>query len=228
MTDLTALSLCDARDGLAAGDFTSSELTEAYITAIEAARGLNAFILETPDAAREMAAASDRRRAEGKAGALDGVPFGVKDLFCTKGIASTAASKILGNFVPPYESTVTDNLWKAGAVLLGKLNLDEFAMGSSTENSAFGNVINPWRATGDDTPRTPGGSSGGSAAAVAAHLCAAALGTDTGGPPRSRPPSGSSPPTAAVRATASSPMPRPWTRPAPSPARCGMPPPSSA
>ncbi|MGX1099922.1 Asp-tRNA(Asn)/Glu-tRNA(Gln) amidotransferase subunit GatA [Amorphus sp. MBR-141] len=181
MTDLTALSLCDARDGLAAGDFTSSELTEAYITAIEAARGLNAFILETPDAAREMAAASDRRRAEGKAGALDGVPFGVKDLFCTKGIASTAASKILGNFVPPYESTVTDNLWKAGAVLLGKLNLDEFAMGSSTENSAFGNVINPWRATGDDTPRTPGGSSGGSAAAVAAHLCAAALGTDTGG-----------------------------------------------
>lgn len=181
MTDLTALSLCDARDGLAAGDFTSSELTEAYIAAIEAARGLNAFILETPDAAREMAAASDKRRAEGKAGALDGIPFGVKDLFCTRGIASTAGSKILGNFVPPYESTVTDNLWKAGAVLLGKLNLDEFAMGSSNENSAFGNVVNPWRATGDDTPRTPGGSSGGSAAAVAAHLCAAALGTDTGG-----------------------------------------------
>jgi len=181
VTDLTALSLCEARDGLAAGEFTSSELTDAYLSAIEGARGLNAYVLETPEKAREMAAASDKRRAEGKAGALEGVPFGVKDLFCTKGIRSTACSNILGNFVPPYESTVTENLWASGAVLLGKLNMDEFAMGSSNENSAFGTVVNPWKAAGDDTPRTPGGSSGGSAAAVAAHLCAAALGTDTGG-----------------------------------------------
>ncbi|MDQ0314732.1 Asp-tRNA(Asn)/Glu-tRNA(Gln) amidotransferase subunit GatA [Amorphus orientalis] len=181
MTDLTALSLTEARDGLAKGEFTSMELTEAYLQALEAARSLNAYVLETPEIAREMAAASDKRRGEGSAGALDGIPFGVKDLFCTKGIRSTACSNILGNFVPPYESTVTDNLWNAGAVLLGKLNMDEFAMGSSNENSAFGNVVSPWRADGDETPRTPGGSSGGSAAAVAANLCAAALGTDTGG-----------------------------------------------
>ncbi len=181
MSALTDLTLKAALDGLAAKDFSSVELTKAHLAAMEGARALNAFVLETPDEALAMAAASDARRGSGDAGALDGAPLGIKDLFCTEGVRTTAASKILGNFVPPYESTVTANLWEAGAVMLGKLNLDEFAMGSSNESSAFGPVINPWRANGSDRKLTPGGSSGGSAAAVAAGLCLAATATDTGG-----------------------------------------------
>ena len=180
-TSLTSLTLKGALDGLAARDFTSVELTQAHIEAIEAARPLNAFILETPDKALDMAAASDARRAAGTAGALDGAPLGIKDLFCTEGVRTTACSNILGNFIPPYESTVTANLWRDGAVMLGKLNLDQFAMGSSNETSAFGPVTNPWRGAGSDKALTPGGSSGGSAAAVAADLCLGATATDTGG-----------------------------------------------
>ncbi|ORE95768.1 aspartyl/glutamyl-tRNA amidotransferase subunit A [Stappia sp. 22II-S9-Z10] len=176
---LTDLTLAEARDKLAAKEIRSAELTEAYIGAIEATRSLNAYVLPTPDKAREMAKASDAKLEAGKGGPLEGVPLGIKDLFCTEGVRTTACSKILGEFIPPYESTVTRNLWDAGAVCLGKLNLDEFAMGSSNETSAFGPVMNPW---GSDNQRlTPGGSSGGSSAAVAAHLCVAATGTDTGG-----------------------------------------------
>ena len=180
-TSLTSLTLKGALDGLAARDFSAVELTQAHIAAIEAARPLNAFILETPDKALDMAAASDARRAAGTAGALDGAPLGIKDLFCTQGGRTTACSNILGNFIPPYESTVTSNLWRDGAVMLGKLNLDQFAMGSSNETSAFGPVTNPWRGAGSDKALTPGGSSGGSAAAVAADLCLGATATDTGG-----------------------------------------------
>ncbi|RAI00975.1 Asp-tRNA(Asn)/Glu-tRNA(Gln) amidotransferase GatCAB subunit A [Acuticoccus sediminis] len=176
---LTDLTLAEARDKLAAKEIRATELTDAYIGAIEATTSLNAYVLPTPDKARAMAKASDEKLAAGQGGPLEGVPLGIKDLFCTEGVRTTAASKILGNFVPPYESTVTANLWKAGAVCLGKLNLDEFAMGSSNETSAFGPVLNPW---GSDNRRlVPGGSSGGSAAAVSAHLCAAATATDTGG-----------------------------------------------
>ena len=175
MSALTDLTLAEARDRLKAGDVTAVELTDAYIAAIEAS-DLNAFIETSPEKARDMAKASDARLASGEAGPLEGVPLGIKDLFCTEGLRTTAGSKILADFVPPYESTVTANLWRAGAVCLGKLNLDEFAMGSSNESSAYGPVKNPW-----DKTRVPGGSSGGSAAAVAAHLCAAATGTDTGG-----------------------------------------------
>ena len=186
MTDLTALTIAEARDALARKDFTALDLTDAYLDAMEKARSLNAYVLETPDKARAMAAVSDARRAGGIVGPLEGIPLGVKDLYCTEGVRTTACSKILGTFVPPYESTVTSNLWADGAVMLGKLNCDEFAMGSSNETSAFGTVVNPWRrksADGaiDPTPLVPGGSSGGSAAAVAARLCAAATGTDTGG-----------------------------------------------
>ena len=149
--------------------------------AIEKARSLNAFVLETPDQALEMARASDARRARGEAGPLDGAPLGIKDLFCTKGVRSTACSNILGDFIPTYESTVTANLWRDGAVMLGKLNMDEFAMGSSNETSAFGPVVNPWRSEGSNSKLTPGGSSGGSASAVAADLCLGATATDTGG-----------------------------------------------
>ncbi|HWW24972.1 MAG TPA: amidase, partial [Caulobacter sp.] len=162
-TSLTSLTLKGALDGLAAGEFTSVELTQAHIEAVEAARGLNAFLVETPDQALSMAAASDARRALGAAGPLDGVPLGIKDLFCTQGVATTAASKILEPFVPAYESTVTSQLWRDGAVMLGKLNLDEFAMGSSNETSAYGPVVNPWRKAGSNQALTPGGSSGGSA-----------------------------------------------------------------
>ncbi len=151
------------------------------MSAIEAARPLNAFITEAGEQALRMADASDQRIAKGEAGALEGLPLAIKDLFCTKGTRTTAASKILGNFVPPYESTVTQNLWNAGAVMLGKTNLDEFAMGSSNETSAFGPVFNPWRARNSNANLVPGGSSGGSSAAVAAELCLAATGTDTGG-----------------------------------------------
>jgi len=181
MSDLTKLTLKTALEGLESKSFSALELTQAHIEAVESAKALNAYVLETPEKALDMARASDARRARGEAGALDGAPLGIKDLFCTEGVRSTACSKILGNFVPTYESTVTANLWRDGAVMLGKLNMDEFAMGSSNESSAFGPVANPWRGQGDNTPRTPGGSSGGSAAAVAAELCLGATATDTGG-----------------------------------------------
>ena len=181
MTDLTKLSLTAAREGLAQGEFTSVELTGAYLDAMEQARALNAYVLETPEKALAMAAESDKRMAAGEAGLLEGLPLGIKDMFCTEGVPTTACSNILKTFVPQYESTVTANLWKAGGVMLGKLNNDEFAMGSSNETSAFGPVISPWRRDGDTTPLVPGGSSGGSSAAVAAYLCAGATGTDTGG-----------------------------------------------
>ena len=181
MTDLTALTLAEARDGLAAKSFTALELTDAHLKAMEEARVLNAYVLETPDQARAMARRADEAIARGEGGPLAGIPIGVKDLFATKGVRTTACSKILDDFRPPYESTVTAQLWRDGAVMLGKLNNDEFAMGSSNETSCFGPVINPWRRAGSDTRLTPGGSSGGSAAAVAAGLCLGATGTDTGG-----------------------------------------------
>jgi aspartyl-tRNA(Asn)/glutamyl-tRNA(Gln) amidotransferase subunit A len=181
MSDLTKLTLKSALAGMAARDFSAVELTQAHIDAVEKARALNAYVLETPEKAIEMARAADAKRAAGQAGPLEGAPIGVKDLFCTEGVRSTAASKILGNFVPTYESTVTSQLWRDGAVMLGKLNLDEFAMGSSNETSAFGPVVNPWRAAGGNAKLTPGGSSGGSAAAVAAELALGATATDTGG-----------------------------------------------
>ncbi|HEY9234343.1 MULTISPECIES: Asp-tRNA(Asn)/Glu-tRNA(Gln) amidotransferase subunit GatA [Phenylobacterium] len=181
MSALTSLTLKAALDGLADKSFSSEELTKAHVEAVAAAKPLNAYILETPEKAIAMAKDSDARRARGDAGALDGAPLGIKDLFCTEGVRSTACSNILGNFVPTYESTVTANLWRDGAVMLGKLNLDEFAMGSSNETSAFGPVVNPWRSEGSNSKLTPGGSSGGSAAAVAADLCLGATATDTGG-----------------------------------------------
>jgi aspartyl-tRNA(Asn)/glutamyl-tRNA(Gln) amidotransferase subunit A len=181
MTDLTSLTLAEARTGLASKSFTSLELTDAHLAAIEAARALNAFVLETPDQARAMAREADTRIAGGKGGPLAGIPLGIKDLFATKDVRTTACSKILGNFVPPYESTVTSQLWRDGAVMLGKLNNDEFAMGSSNETSCFGPVVNPWRREGANTTLVPGGSSGGSASAVAALLCMGATATDTGG-----------------------------------------------
>src|ERR1700736_4188271 len=181
MTDLTSLTLAEARDGLANKSFTSVDLTDAHIAAVEAARVLNAFVLETPDQARQMAREADGKIASGEAGPLAGIPLGIKDLFATKGVRTTACSRILGNFVPPYESTVTSQLCRDGAVMLGKLNNDEFAMGSSNETSCFGPVVNPWRRDGANTTLVPGGSSGGSASAVAALLCMGATATDTGG-----------------------------------------------
>ncbi len=181
MSELTRLTLAEARDGLRAGAFTARELAEAHVLAVEAARPLNAMVLETADRALAMADASDRRLAKGEGRALEGVPLAVKDLFCTDGVRTTAASRILDGFVPPYESTVTARLWNAGAAMLGKANMDEFAMGSSNETSRFGPVENPWRRPGDDTPIVPGGSSGGSAAIVAARAALGAAGTDTGG-----------------------------------------------
>jgi aspartyl-tRNA(Asn)/glutamyl-tRNA(Gln) amidotransferase subunit A len=181
MTNLTALTLAQARDALRKKEFSATELAEAHLAAIESARALNAFVLETPARARDMARASDARLAKGQGGPIEGLPLGIKDLFCTSGVRTTACSHILENFVPPYESTVTANLWRDGAVMLGKLNCDEFAMGSSNETSHFGPVVSPWRRRGADTKLVPGGSSGGSAAAVAAHLCVGATGTDTGG-----------------------------------------------
>jgi aspartyl-tRNA(Asn)/glutamyl-tRNA(Gln) amidotransferase subunit A len=179
--ELTGVTLAEARDGLAAKKFSAEELARAHIAAMEAARDLNAFITETPEIALERARESDARRAKGDTrGAMDGIPVAVKDLFCTEGVQTTAASHILEGFVPTYESTVTQNLRNAGAVMLGKTNLDEFAMGSSNMTSTFGAVKNPWRAA-DGKDRVPGGSSGGSAAAVAAHIATCATGTDTGG-----------------------------------------------
>ena len=179
MSDLNKLTIADARDKLRAGEITSVELTEACLTATEEASALNAVVHSTADLAREQAAAADVRIAKGDAPDLCGIPLGIKDLFCTKGVASQAASGILEGFKPEYESTVTTQLFEAGAVMTGKLNMDEFAMGSSNETSVYGNVVNPWKL--GDTELTPGGSSGGSASAVAADLCLAATGTDTGG-----------------------------------------------
>jgi aspartyl-tRNA(Asn)/glutamyl-tRNA(Gln) amidotransferase subunit A len=181
MTDLTLLTIAEIRDGLARKAFSATELTRAYLANMETARELNAYICETPDRALAMAAESDRRIAASAPRALEGVPLGIKDLFCTEGVHSQAASHILDGFKPPYESTVTANLWADGAVMLGKLNMDEFAMGSSNETSYYGPVVNPWRSTKSNAPLVPGGSSGGSAAAVAARLCAGATATDTGG-----------------------------------------------
>src|SRR3989440_10082520 len=181
MTDLTSLTLAEARDGLRAKSFSAAELAEAHLAAIEAARCLNAYVLETPELARAMARAADARLHAGDARPLEGLALAVKDMFCTRGVRTTACSHILDNFVPTYESTVTAQLWRDGAVLLGKTNNDEFAMGSSNETSCFGPAISPWRRRGSNTALVPGGSSGGSAAAVAAHLCLGALGTDTGG-----------------------------------------------
>lgn len=192
MTDLTRLTLTEARDGLKAKRFSATELATAHIAAIEKARALNAYVLETPEHALKQAAAADDRLAKGEGGPLEGLPLGIKDLFATAGVRTTACSKILDDFVPAYESTVTSQLWRDGAVMLGKLNNDEFAMGSSNETSAFGSVVNPWRRSGSNVGAgasgaiegnhlVPGGSSGGSAAAVAADLCLAATATDTGG-----------------------------------------------
>ncbi|MGQ3214002.1 Asp-tRNA(Asn)/Glu-tRNA(Gln) amidotransferase subunit GatA [Shinella sp.] len=182
MTDLTRLTIAEAREKLGAKEITAVELTDAYLGAIDAANGaLNAYVAVTPEKARDMAKASDGRIAAGKAGALEGIPLGIKDLFATEGVHTQACSHILDGFKPKYESTVTQNLWDAGAVMLGKLNMDEFAMGSSNESSYYGPVKNPWRAKGSNADLVPGGSSGGSAAAVAAFLCAGATATDTGG-----------------------------------------------
>jgi aspartyl-tRNA(Asn)/glutamyl-tRNA(Gln) amidotransferase subunit A len=181
MNDLTSLTIATAREGLRKKEFSAVELTEAYIAAVEKARILNAYIVETPDKARAMAKASDAKLAKGDGGALEGIPLGIKDLYATKGVHTQACSHILDGFKPTYESTVTENLWRDGAVMLGKLNMDEFAMGSSNETSYYGNVINPWRRKNSNAALVPGGSSGGSASAVAAHICAAATATDTGG-----------------------------------------------
>ena len=181
MNGLTALTLAQARDGLRRRDFSATELAEAHLGAMEQARTLNAYVLETPDQARAMARAADARLKTDDARPLEGLALGVKDTFATRGVRTIAGSRILQDFVPTYESTVSANLWRDGAVLLGKLNNDEFAMGSSNETSCFGPVISPWRRSGANTPLVPGGSSGGSAAAVAGRLCLGAAGTDTGG-----------------------------------------------
>ncbi len=182
MSDLNTLTLASALDKLKARKVSAVELTQSFIDAIEAANpALNAYVVQTPEKALAMAAQSDVRLAAGEAGALEGAPLGIKDLYCTKGVRTTACSAILGAFTPTYESTVTQNLWDAGAVMLGKLNMDEFAMGSSNETSHFGPCVNPWRRRGDNSPLAPGGSSGGSASAVAAGLCLGATASDTGG-----------------------------------------------
>ena len=181
MSELTSLTLAEARDRLRRREFSAVELADAHLAAMETARALNAYVLETPDRARAMAEVADAHLAAGNARPLEGLGLGVKDMFATKDVRTTAGSRILDNFVPTYESTVTANLWRDGAVMLGKLNNDEFAMGSSNETSFFGPVISPWRRKGSNTPLVPGGSSGGSASAVAAGLCLGATGTDTGG-----------------------------------------------
>jgi len=183
MTDLTDLGVAAIRDGVRAGSFSAREVADSFVAKVSKAKVLNAFLVETPDHAIAAADAADAARAAGETlKPLAGVPIGMKDLFCTKGVASTAASHILEGFTPPYESTVSGKLWEAGAGMLGKLNMDQFAMGSSNETSAFGNVISPWRRNdGGNAPLAPGGSSGGSSTAVAARLCPAATGTDTGG-----------------------------------------------
>jgi len=181
MAELNGLKIAEARDALRKGDVTSVELTEACLSAIEGAGALNAVVHKTPEIALEQARAADGRIKVGDAPDMCGIPLGIKDLFCTRGVASQAASKILDGFTPEYESTVTRQLFESGAVMLGKLNMDEFAMGSSNETSTYGNAVNPWKRGNDEAQLTPGGSSGGSASAVAADLCLAATGTDTGG-----------------------------------------------
>ncbi|KQU55999.1 glutamyl-tRNA amidotransferase [Sphingomonas sp. Leaf339] len=183
MSDVTDLGIAGLRDGFRSGEFSARDVAEAFNARVDAADALNAFLVKTPDHALAAADAADAARAAGEAAKpLAGVPIGMKDLFCTKGVATTAASHILEGFVPPYESSVSQNLWDAGAGMLGKLNMDQFAMGSSNETSAFGNVISPWRRKdGGNAPLAPGGSSGGSSSAVAARLCPGATGTDTGG-----------------------------------------------
>ncbi|WP_435418394.1 Asp-tRNA(Asn)/Glu-tRNA(Gln) amidotransferase subunit GatA [Parerythrobacter aurantius] len=182
MSDLVELGVAEIRDGVAAGTFTAREVAEAFNAQVAAASQLNAFIVTTPEKALEAADAVDAARAKGEPlGKMAGVPIGMKDLFATEGVQTTAASHILEGFVPQYESTVSANLWRAGAGMLGKLNMDQFAMGSSNETSYFGNVLSPWKKPGSNAPLTPGGSSGGSSAAIAARLCPAATGTDTGG-----------------------------------------------
>src|SRR5215467_2328520 len=181
MSELTTLTLAQARDLLRKREFSATELTKAHVAAVREGRALNAYVLETPEQALDMAARADAALGKGEGGPLAGLPLGVKDMFATRGVRTTACSHMLGNFVPTYESTVTANLWRDGAVMLGKLNNDEFAMGSSNETSYFGPVVSPWRRKGSDLKLVPGGSSGGSAAAVAAGLCLGAVGTDTGG-----------------------------------------------
>lgn len=181
MTDLTTKTIAELRDGLSKKEFSAAELTDTYLQRAESAGDLNAYVRLTPENAKEQATASDAKIAAGEARPLEGIPLGIKDLFCTEGTETNAASHILEGFVPQYESTVSSNLLRDGGVFLGKLNLDEFAMGSSNETSHYGPVINPWRREGEDTKLTPGGSSGGSSAAVSARLCAAATATDTGG-----------------------------------------------
>ncbi|HYW61278.1 MAG TPA: amidase family protein, partial [Xanthobacteraceae bacterium] len=181
MSDLTSLTLADARDRLRQREFSAAELADAHLAAMEQTRALNAYVLETPERARAMALAADARLKAGDARPLEGLALGVKDMFATKDVPTTGGSHILDGFQPTYESTVTAKLWRDGAVMLGKLNNDEFAMGSSNETSVFGPTISPWRRKGANTPLVPGGSSGGSAAAVAAGLCLGATGTDTGG-----------------------------------------------
>ena len=181
MTALNELTIAAARDGLRQRSFSARELAEAHIRAVEAVQPLNAFISETPEQALVMAEAADARLKRGEGGLLEGIPLAIKDLFCTEGVLTTAGSHILDRFTPPYESTVTAQLWRAGAVMLGKTNLDEFAMGSSNMTSFYGPVENPWRRRGDNRPLVPGGSSGGSAAVVAARAALGAIGTDTGG-----------------------------------------------
>ena len=205
MTELTDLTIADARLALRDKSFSATELAHAHIAAIEAANtALNAYVLPTLERALQMAKASEARLKAGEGGALEGIPLGIKDLFCTRDVRTTACSHILDGFTPTYESTVTANLWEAGAVMLGKLNNDEFAMGSSNETSFYGPVVNPWRREGSNAKLVPGGSSGGSSAAVAARLCMGATATDTGGsirqPAASPARSASSRPTAAARA----------------------------
>ena len=182
MTHLTDLTIASAIKGLKNKEFSATELTQAHFDAMEAARHLNAYIVETPELALKQATEADKRYSQGNPFSLDGVPIGMKDLFCTENVQATAASHILEGFIPTYESTVSKKLWDAGCTMLGKLNLDEFAMGSSNTTSYFGNVISPWKdQKNPDSQLVPGGSSGGSSAAVAARLCLSATGTDTGG-----------------------------------------------
>jgi aspartyl-tRNA(Asn)/glutamyl-tRNA(Gln) amidotransferase subunit A len=182
VSDITNLTVAGIRDGFRAGDFAAREVAEGFNANVAAAKALNAFIVETPEKALAAADLADADRAAGTLKPLSGVPIGMKDLFCTEGVQTTAASHILEGFVPQYESTVSAKLWAAGAGMLGKLNMDQFAMGSSNETSYFGNVISPWkRSGGGNAPLAPGGSSGGSSSAIAARLCPAATGTDTGG-----------------------------------------------
>ena len=178
MNELTDLTIAEALAGLKNKKFSATELTKAYLNKMEEGRRFNAYVLETPEIALKAAEKADKNYASGTARLLEGIPLGIKDLFCTKGIRTTACSHIIDNFIPPYESTVTQRLFDAGASCLGKLSMDEFAMGGSNENSCFGPVINPWS---KDKNLVPGGSSGGSAAAVCAQMCAGATGTDTGG-----------------------------------------------